>query len=137
MDYSIQCLDKEHIYMIHKEVIKDFGGELGFTIETDRKIESILAQQYPYFGYNKYPTVYHKAAVLMYMLTKGHCFIDGNKRVGINAAIVFLTINGYEDHMTDDDGYEKTMEIAGVQVAESQRDSYINELAHWLSKRFY
>ncbi|WP_348982974.1 type II toxin-antitoxin system death-on-curing family toxin [Desulfosporosinus sp. FKA] len=100
-------------------------------------MESILAQQYPIFGHDKYPSAFHKAAMLMYFFTKGHCFVDGNKRVGIQCAIVFLEVNGYEDNLDDQEGYDKTWEVAESELSELERDSYIESLAVWLSKRFY
>jgi len=42
-----------------------------------------------------YPDVFAKAAVLMDGLTRNHAFIDGNKRVSISTAVLFLQVNGY------------------------------------------
>jgi death-on-curing protein len=47
--------------------------------------------------------------------TKDHCFIDGNKRVGLDSAVVFLTVNGYEDYLeasseTKLEAYKKVIE---------------------------
>jgi death-on-curing protein len=133
---AILFLSKEHIYMIHKETINAFGGASGYFDYTDGRIDAILAHQHPVFGFDKYPTILQKAAMLWYFFTKGHCFVDGNKRVGIQTAIVFLTVNGYIDNLNDDEGYSKTMEIASSTFGENERDSYINELTDWLSKRF-
>lgn len=116
--------------------IDTFGGFDGYYDYTEGRVESILSQQYPIFGYNKYPDIFQKAAMLMYFFTKGHCFPDGNKRLGIQSAIVFFTINGYEDNLDDDEGYEKTIEIASSQLQGEQVDLYIMQLAQWLSKRF-
>lgn len=129
-------LSKEHIYLIHTVSIEDFGGRMGFFNHTDSMIESILAQQYPVFGYDKYPTIFDKAAMLLYFFTKGHCFVDGNKRVGINTAIVLLTLNNYKDFLNDKEGYQKTVMIASSQIHENERDKYIKELATWLSYNF-
>jgi death-on-curing protein len=50
--------------------------------------------------------------MLLFFFTKGHCFVDGNKRIGIQSAIVLLTINGFIDFLDDYDGYIKTLEVA-------------------------
>ncbi len=133
---GIKYLSPEHIHMMHKQAIKHFGGFDGYYNYTEGRIESILEQQYPKFGVDKYPTVFQKAAMLMYFFIKGHCFADGNKRVGIQSAIVFLEVNGYEDNLDNNEGYEKTMEIAALKISEEERDNYINDLADWLSQRF-
>lgn len=129
-------LTREHIKIIHSQTIEMFGGNPGYYENTYDKIDSIIAQQYPLFGYDKYPTIFEKAAMLMYFFVKGHCFVDGNKRVGVQSAIVFLSVNGYEDNLDDDEGYEKTIEVASLDVSEVNRDAYIKELAFWLSERF-
>lgn len=129
-------LIKKQIYLIHQKALRDFGGDNGCYDNTDGKIESILSQLFSYFGYEKYPSIYEKAAALLYFFTKGHCFIDANKRVGIDSAIVFLSINGYIDNLDDDDGYNKTMEIASIHLSEIERDNYIKDLATWLRKNF-
>ena len=134
---EIYCLTSEHIYLIHKDQIQKYGGQEGHYIFASDKIESILAQQYPYFGVDKYPEVFQKTAMLMYFFVKGHCFVDGNKRLGIQCAIVFWMINGYEDHLDDDEGYQKVMDIASLELPELKRDQYILDLAQWLSERFY
>lgn len=136
MSEEIVLLTKEHIYMIHQEAIAEFGGDPSYRDDTDARIESILGQQYPVFGYDKYPTVLEKAAALMFFFTKGHCFIDGNKRVGANSAIVFLMLNGYVDMLDDDKGYYITMKIAEAKLTELQRDSFIVGIAAWLERYF-
>jgi peptidoglycan hydrolase-like amidase len=56
-----------------------------------------LAQPYQSFsGSELYPTVEQKAARLCYGLVMNHAFIDGNKRIGTMAMLVFLAINGIE-----------------------------------------
>ena len=39
-----------------------------------------------------YPTIQAKAARLGYGLIKNHCMIDGNKRIGTHAMLVFLAL---------------------------------------------
>lgn len=133
---EIQYLAVEHIYLIHDNAINEYGGLAGEYNTTEGRIKSILSQQYPIFNYEKYPSIFQKAAMLLYFFAKGHCFVDGNKRVGIQSAIVFLDINGYEDNLDDTEGYDKTIEVAESEIPEYKRDDYINILAEWLSKRF-
>ena len=41
-----------------------------------------------------YPTLPQKAAVYAHHIITGHIFLDGNKRTGLNCAILFLEFNG-------------------------------------------
>jgi len=89
-------------------------------------ISSIIIQQYPHFGYDKYPTLFEKAAMLWYFFTKNYCFVDGNKRVGFYAAAILLKINGYSDQVNDDEAYDKAIQITCSQLTGEDLDEYIN-----------
>ena len=41
-----------------------------------------------------FPTLFQKAAVYAHHIITGHIFLDGNKRIGLNCAILFLEFNG-------------------------------------------
>jgi hypothetical protein len=45
-------------------------------------------------------------------------------------------LNGYEDHLNDDEGYEKTIEIAESNYKGVAIDHYIDTIAEWLAERF-
>lgn len=130
----MKLLDIEHILEIHEYGIRNFSGLGGLRDNSLAKVESILAQQYSFFGVERYPSLFEKAAMLLFFLVKGHCFPDGNKRVAILAAIVLLDINGYETTFSNDEGYEMTIEVAGSSVLEENRDQYIRWLANWLEQ---
>lgn len=129
---EINCLEKEDIYVLHKDIVENYGGSKEYYSYTDHKIESILASQYPYFGEEKYEDIFQKAAALMYFFVKSHCFVDGNKRIGIYVATVFLDINGFPLSINNEEGYKKTVEIAVSQFSEKEREQYIIDLAEWL-----
>lgn len=133
---NIELLSVNDILEIHNEAIEIFGGSFDFYRDTKSKIKSILDQQYPHFGYDKYPTPFKKAAMLWYFLTKNHCFVDGNKRVGFYAAAILLKINGYLDQVDDDEAYDKAIQITCLQKVGDDLDVYINELSDWLEERF-
>lgn len=50
--------------------------------------------------------IYEMAAAYLFHIANNHPFIDGNKRTGAAAAIVFLLINGIEMNI-DEDSLEK------------------------------
>ena len=47
------------------------------------------------FGDDLYPTIHLKAAALMESLVRNHPLIDGNKRLGFAATLVFYGLNGW------------------------------------------
>jgi death-on-curing protein len=50
-----------------------------------------------------FPTLFQKAAVYAHHIITGHIFLDGNKRIGLNCAILFLEFNGCTLRLDIDD----------------------------------
>lgn len=131
----MKLLTVNQLLQIHEHVISRFGGDPAHYDTTRAKLESIVAQQYPHFGIDRYSGVFTKAAMLLYFITKGHCFVDGNKRVGIQAALMLINLNGFMDQIPQHEGEMKVLSIAASQVPDAERPRYINNLAVWLQSR--
>jgi len=59
-----------------------FGESWLFGNEKDDSFKSSIGQIYQTFGGEElYPSVEEKAAMLLYLVTKNHSFLDGNKRI--------------------------------------------------------
>ena len=52
------------------------------------------------------------AAAYLFHLAQNHPFIDGNERVALSAALVFLEVNGITVDMSDDEVVQLTLEVA-------------------------
>lgn len=62
-----------------------------FALERDKGLQSIIENIYQSFdGEDVYPTIEEKAATFLYLITKNHTFIDGNKRIAATLFIYFL-----------------------------------------------
>lgn len=76
-------------------------------------LESALARPAAtVFGADAYPGLERKAAALVHSLIRNHALIDGNKRLGLVALIVFLGVNGHRLRWTNDEAYGFIMAIA-------------------------
>ncbi|MDR0564434.1 MAG: virulence RhuM family protein [Azoarcus sp.] len=65
-----------------------------FGREKDESFKSALGAVYQTFGGEEvYPSLYEKAANLLYFLIKNHAFVDGNKRIAAALFIYFLNKN--------------------------------------------
>ena len=72
--------------------------------------------QAAFFGQDAYPTLAGKAAALMHSLACNHPLVDGNKRLALLAAVVFLRINGHRLDLADDEAFELTLSVAAGRV---------------------
>ncbi len=68
-----------------------FGNSDLFALEKDEGLKAIIGDIYQTFdGNDLYPTIEEKAANFLYLITKNHTFIDGNKRIAATLFIYFL-----------------------------------------------
>ena len=62
-----------------------------FALERDNGLKAIIGTIYQSFdSKDLYPSVQEKAANFLYLITKNHTFIDGNKRIAATLFIYFL-----------------------------------------------
>lgn len=95
-------LTKAQIISLHEELIAETGGATG--LRDEALLETALAAPFQSFdGHTPYPSLQQKAARLAYGLTKDHPFIDGNKKIGAHAMLVFLAVNGIELNYTQEE----------------------------------
>ena len=89
----MKILSKRQILLLHSALIEAFGGSDG--VRDDGLLDSALAAPFQTFdGEPIYPSVQSKAAQLGFGLIRNHPFVDGNKRIGAHAMLVFLELNG-------------------------------------------
>lgn len=76
------------------ELLKFNNDSNLFGLERKEGLKSIINNIYQSFGgIDVYPTVEEKAANFLYLITKNHTFIDGNKRIAATLFIYFLEFN--------------------------------------------
>ena len=86
IEYS-ECLD-----IVKRS--KFTGKNDNFGKERDKSFDSSISTIYQtYDGKELYPTLEQKAAMLLYLVTKNHSFIDGNKRIASTVFLYFLDRN--------------------------------------------
>ncbi|MGB8651561.1 MAG: type II toxin-antitoxin system death-on-curing family toxin [Mycobacteriales bacterium] len=85
-----------------KALVRDFG-----------LIASAAARPGSGFGdFESYATVHLKAAALLHSLVRDHALVDGNKRLGWTAMVVFYDLNGVELDAPDDPAYDLVIAVA-------------------------
>lgn len=96
-----EFLTTDDVLEIHRDQIRVYGGSDG--IRDVGLMESALAQPSAAFsGVQLHADLFEMAAAYLFHLVQNHPFIDGNKRVGLEAALLFLEINGHSIEVEDD-----------------------------------
>ena len=115
----VAFLSVDDVLVIHGRVIEEFGGDPGLR---DRGLlESAVAMPHSKFhGADLHEGLVSKAAAYHFHLCANHSFVDGNKRVAVATAGVFLLINGLELSASDDEMEELTLGVAGGRLSKDQ-----------------
>jgi len=101
---------------IHRDQIERYGGTTG--IRDLGLLQSSLAMPAAGFGRHHFHIdLFEMAAAYLFHITRNHPFVDGNKRTGAVAALVFLALNDIEV-----DAEEDTFEKVVLAVADGKWD---------------
>ncbi len=85
-------LGLDGIVEIHRDQIERYGGHPG--IRDIELLESAVAMPAAGFGMDYLHTdIFEMAGAYLFHIVRNHLFLDGNKRTGAVAAVVFLTMN--------------------------------------------
>lgn len=104
---------------IHEEAIAQFGGING--IRDQALLESaISATQASFAGVSPFTDVIDVAGAYLFYLCSNHPYLDGNKRVGLGACLVFLQLNGFTPAPDSDDWENLTLAVAAGALAREE-----------------
>jgi death-on-curing protein len=106
-----EFLTVNDILEIHELQIERYGGGTG--IRDRALLESAAAQPMSTFdGGLLHRDLFEMAAAYLFHIVANHPFVDGNKRTGLVAALVFLDLNGIHLEHGSDELYQITMAVA-------------------------
>ncbi|MDP2168136.1 MAG: type II toxin-antitoxin system death-on-curing family toxin [Thermodesulfovibrionales bacterium] len=109
-------LGLDEVVEIHRDQIERYGGSPG--IRNIELLQSAVAMPAAGFGEDYLHTdIYEMAAAYLFHIVRNHPFIDGNKRTGAVASVVFLLMNGTGLHASEN-SFEKIVRS----VAEGKTD---------------
>jgi death-on-curing protein len=89
-----EFLSVEDVVELHADQLRLFGGSDG--VRDPGALESAVATPQATFGGEfLHEGLFEMAAAYAFHIAENQPFLDGNKRTALNAAIVFLDINGW------------------------------------------
>jgi death-on-curing protein len=123
---EINFLARALVEELHKYQIERFGGSPGRRDEG--LLESALARPINKAGYRAEDVV-ELATAYLFGLVKNHAFIDGNKRIAITAAAVFLMDNGFEIETSDVHLYTFVIAVAAGEIDEDGALRFLKDVS--------
>lgn len=97
-------LEFAEILLIHQDQLERYGGspgirDIGILQSATAMPRAGIADRY------LHEDIFEMAAAYLYYIVRDHPFVDGNKRTGAVAAMIFLALNDIEVQI-DEDGLE-------------------------------
>jgi death-on-curing protein len=122
-------LDLDQVLRLHHSLIEGYGGLDG--TRDMALLQSAIAMPQMSFGrHYLHKDLFDMAAAYLYHIVQNHPFLDGNKRTGAAAAIVFLAMNDIEI-VNDEDGLvELTLSVAQGQSGKTEIAEFFRSCAY-------
>ena len=108
-------LSLDEVLEIHAHQIERYGGSAG--LRDAAGLESAVATPQATFGGEFLHTSIPAMAAYLFHLCQNHPFIDGNKRVGANAAITFLLMNSWEPTFDAEELVDLVLSVASGKLS--------------------
>jgi len=107
----IRFITLSEILLIYEDQIRRYGGSYGVRDITLLSSASYVPQS-TFDGKYLHTTIPEMAAAYAFHICQNHALIDGNKRVALASALVFLDINGFDFSCSEDEIYKIMMSVA-------------------------
>ncbi len=113
----------ELVLAAHRMLVSEHGGLSG--VRDHALLDSALARPQQKAAYESDADIFELAAAYSYGLARNHPFADGNKRIALTIAAVFLELNGFTLNAPEAEAVIMYQQLA---AGELQEDG----LAEWL-----
>ncbi|MBL7575506.1 death on curing protein [Peptoniphilus asaccharolyticus DSM 20463] len=114
----------DEVIKLQEKLIFRYGGSKGIR-EMNLLKSSIESVFQTYEGIELYPTIIDKIIQVSYSLIKNHCFIDGNKRIGVMILLYLLEINEINHIMSNLDIIKLGLEVASGEISKEAFKSFV------------
>jgi len=110
-------IDERDALALHSRLLALYGGAPG--VHDHGLLASALARPRHLQVYADNPGVIELAAAYTVRIIRNHPFVDGNKRTGFVAGVLFLEINGYRLTASEEDATQAVLGLAAETLDEA------------------
>lgn len=120
-------IEEREILAIHDHALTLHGGGKGLR---DRSLlQSALARPREHHAYSEHPDILEMAALYTAGIVRNHPFVDGNKRTGFIAGVLFLELNGFRFEASEEDAAQAVLDLAAGKIDHVTYAAFLRENA--------
>jgi death-on-curing protein len=123
-------LSLDEVIELHRDQIERYGGSAG--IRDVGLLQSAIAMPQAGFGGQfLHADLFEMAAAYLFHIVQNHPFVDGNKRVGAAAAMVFLELNHVEVRVSNETLVETVVAVAQGKLGKAAIAEFLRKHSRW------
>lgn len=122
-------LDLERVVRLHSSLIEAYGGAPGLR-DVGLLHSALAVPQASFGGKLLHRDLFEMAAAYLYHIVQNHPFIDGNKRTGAAAGLIFLAMNDVSLEADEEGLVEITLRVAAGTAGKSDAEEFFRSIAH-------
>ncbi|MES9961784.1 MAG: type II toxin-antitoxin system death-on-curing family toxin [Sedimenticola sp.] len=115
----------ETVLAIHQMLLAEHGGLSG--IRDQKLLDSALARPRQRLSYDQNASIFELTASYSFGLARNHPFVDGNKRIALTVAAVFLELNRYSLDAPEAEAVIMYEQLASGDIAEDSLADWFRE----------
>jgi death on curing protein len=119
------CIEELDVLTLHDRLLAFHGGAGG--VRDEGLLQSALARARQLAAYGDGVDVIAMATAYTAGIVKNHPFVDGNKRTGFVAGILFLELNGFRFTATESAAADAVLALAAGNLDEAGYTRFLRE----------
>ena len=112
---------------VHDRLLALHGGLPG--VRDRGLLESALARPRQHYSYSEKVDIVDMAALYTAGIVQNHPFVDGNKRAGFLAGVMFLELNGFNFNASESDVIKSVLALAAGELDEAGYGAWLRSNA--------
>lgn len=124
---EIHFLTVEDVVFDQEQQLQIYGGGLPGIINRGSLESAVAMPQAGFGGEYAHKDLYEMASAYLFHLVSGHAFGNGNKRIGLAAALVFLYINGVLVAASNESIAEMVLDVANSRTGKDDVAAFLRQ----------
>lgn len=124
---EIQFLSVEDVIFGQERQLEIYGGGLPGILNRGSLESAVAMPQAGFGGEYAHKDLFEMASAYLFHLVSGHAFGNGNKRIGLDSALVFLHLNGVRVEATNEAIADLVLGVAESRTGKDEVAAFLRQ----------